>query len=137
MRSWRESILLARGSRRRSLIAYYRSITRISRRPSMAMPWVTSFARWTRALEVRARCDAVKTLFTRWQENVPVEFPHQDLDWRLWSAAAWRARSAVRSQEKALRGVTCWDAGGEAAFGSREWRRPVPGEQWYVMRRQP
>jgi len=91
----------------------------------------------TRALEVRARCDAVKTLFTRWQENVPVEFPHQGLDWRLWSAAAWRARSAVRSQEKALRGVTCWDAGGEAAFGSREWRRPVPGEQWYVMPRQP
>ena len=66
-----------------------------------------------------------------------LEFPHQDLDWRLWSAAAWRARSAVRSQEKALRGVTCWDAGGEAAFGSREWRRPVPGEQWYVMPRQP
>jgi len=95
---------------------------------------VTSAAR---AIEVRARCDAVRTLFKRWLPKAGDARAQRENDWRLWNAAAWRGRRAVRSQEQALRAVTCWDAGTEAAFGSREGRAARPGEQWYVPPRQP
>jgi hypothetical protein len=78
-----------------------------------------------REVEVRSRCDAVRSLLERWGPAA------RATDWRRWNVGAWRARKEVRSQEAALRAVTCWDAGGELPFGTREQREPVKGEQWY------
>jgi hypothetical protein len=81
-----------------------------------------------REAEVRSRCDAVRQLLERWGPKA------RATDWRRWNVGAWQARQEVRSQESALRGVTCWDAGGELPFGTREQRDPVRGEQWYHER---
>ena len=81
-----------------------------------------------REVEVRSRCDAVRQLLQRWGPNA------RATDWRRWNVGAWQARQEVRRQETALRAVSCWDAGGELPFGTREQRDPVQGEQWYHER---
>jgi hypothetical protein len=87
----------------------------------------------SRIEEVKARCDAVRGLFRRWGTGpVDSEAWRQASDWRRWNVGAWRASTAVRANEHALRAVTCWDASGEAAFGDREARASRPGEQWYL-----
>ena len=95
---------------------------------ALLAPPIASPASPVREAEVRMRCDAVRQLLERWGPAAPA------MDWRRWDAGAWRARQAVRSQEGALRSVTCWDAGGELPFGTRERRPPLTGEQWYRER---
>jgi hypothetical protein len=77
--------------------------------------------------EVRARCDAVRSLLTRWGSKGN----QVNGDWRRWNAGAWRAQRAVQSHERELRAVTCWDGGEERPFGAREQRAALPSEQWY------
>lgn len=77
----------------------------------------------SRQPEVRARCDAVKSLLLRWEPASTGK------GWRGWNLGAWRARTAVREHEAALRNVSCWDEGGERPFGTREKRKPQKGEQ--------
>jgi hypothetical protein len=78
-----------------------------------------------REAEVRARCDAVRRLLERWGPAA------QPTDWRRWDLGAWRARQVVRGREGDLRAVSCWDAGAELPFGTRERRAAIKGEQWY------
>jgi hypothetical protein len=85
--------------------------------------------------EVKARCDAVRELLQDWgkqPEANDTRAQRVERDWRRWNLGAARAREIVRANERALREVTCWDENGEAPFGAREWRKPIPGEQWYV-----
>ncbi|HKN68850.1 MAG TPA: DUF4173 domain-containing protein [Gemmatimonadaceae bacterium] len=95
---------------------------------ALLAPPVTQPSTAAREVEVRSRCDAVRQLLERWGPTA------RATDWRRWNVGAWRAHKAVRSQEAALRAVTCWDAGGELPFGTREQRDPVKGEQWYHER---
>ena len=92
---------------------------------ALLAPAVAAPSSPAREAEVRMRCDAVRRLLERWGPAAPAT------DWRRWDAGGWRARQAVRGREAGLRSVTCWDAGGELAFGTREQRTPVKGEQWY------
>jgi hypothetical protein len=75
------------------------------------------------AVEVRARCVAVRLLLNRWGPKAPAK------DWRLWNVGEWRGRSAVRQHESQLRGVTCMGESGEQPFGTRETVPPTKGEQ--------
>jgi hypothetical protein len=86
-----------------------------------------------RLAEVRARCDAVKTLFRRWGSG-PVDWNLRAFggDWRRWNVGAWDASRVMSSHEAALRNVTCLDASGETPFGDRDRRSLRPGEQGYV-----
>jgi hypothetical protein len=81
-----------------------------------------------RIVEVRERCDAVRTLLNEWGRGGTADAR----DWRRWSVGRSRARTAVQTHEAALRAVTCADEAGETPFGSREHRAPARGEQWYV-----
>ena len=89
-----------------------------------------------RGPEVKSRCEAVRELLQKWgnqtTENNNTRAMRVEHDWRRWNLGAARARAVVRSSERQLREVTCWDENGEAPFGAREWRKPIPGEQWYV-----
>src|SRR6185503_9400547 len=87
-----------------------------------------------RSPEVKARCEAVRELLQRWgnQNGENARAQRAEHDWRRWSFGAAKAREVVRANERGLREVTCWDENGEAPFGAREWRKPIPGEQWYV-----
>jgi hypothetical protein len=93
-------------------------------RALLAAP-VTAADSPARDAEVRSRCDAVRNLLERWGPKA------RPTDWRRWDVGGWRARRAVRGNEAGLRLVSCWDAGGEQPFGTREQRTPVMGEQWY------
>jgi hypothetical protein len=92
---------------------------------SLLAPPIAPAGSPAREVEVRARCDAVRRLLERWGPAA------QPADWRRWDLGAWRARQAVRGREGALRAVSCWDAGGELPFGTRERRAAIKGEQWY------
>lgn len=92
---------------------------------ALLAPPVAPSTSGARESEVRIRCDAVRRLLERWGSAAPAT------DLRRWNVGAWRARDAVRSQERALRSVACWDAGGELPFDTRERRAPMRGEQWY------
>jgi len=92
---------------------------------SLLAPPIAPASSPAREVEVRARCDAVRRLLERWGPAA------QPADWRRWDLGAWRARQAVRGQEGSLRAVSCWDAGGELPFGTRERRAAIKGEQWY------
>jgi hypothetical protein len=94
--------------------------------PALIAPPVSRAGSSERPAEVRERCNAVRSILTRWGNG------EETLDWRRWNVSAARARRMVAMNEKALRGVTCWDAAGEAAFGFREHGNPKPGDQWYV-----
>ena len=85
----------------------------------------------SRFTEVKARCNAVRTLLQRWGRagSEPVA---QHRDWRRWNFGAWRAAAAVQGTETELRAVTCMDTTGETPFGDRESRPPRPGEQGYA-----
>lgn len=105
--------------------------------PALVAPPVLPATDRARVLEVRERCDAVRTLFVRWLPGTPKGRATPDPDWRLWNVAAWKARREVRKHEQALRAVTCSDSGQEVAFGYRDWREARPGEQWSVPPREP
>jgi hypothetical protein len=85
---------------------------------------------------VKARCEAVRELLQKWgyqtAESNNTRAQRLEHDWRRWNLGAANARAVVRANERALRDVTCWDENGESPFGAREWRKPIPGEQWYV-----
>jgi Domain of unknown function (DUF4173) len=80
----------------------------------------------SRQEEVKLRCNALKSVLTRWV-GAPAG------DWRRWNVSAQRARRVVVSEEAKLRStVTCLDDGVEKPFGDREKRDSRSGEQWYV-----
>jgi hypothetical protein len=101
---------------------------------ALTSPPVAAAATPGREAEVRARCDAVRTMLNRWMPNTRLdpERARRAGDWRSWSLGAARARNAVRANEAALRAVTCWDNGSEVPFGTRDGRPATLGEQWYV-----
>lgn len=89
-----------------------------------------------RPVEVKARCEAVRTLFARYGTGqLGGNVQGYDTDWRRWNLGGARARRAMRENEQALRAVTCLDASGETPFGDRERRPARPGEQGYVETR--
>jgi hypothetical protein len=92
---------------------------------ALVAPAVTTFGTPAHEGEVRARCDAVRTLLTRWGPSADRQ------DWRQWNVGAWRARAAIETSERELRAVSCWDSGSERPFGDRDRRAPTAGEQWY------
>ena len=93
---------------------------------ALITPPIAALGTSAREAEVRQRCDAVRSLLDAWGSAAPPR------DWRRWNRGTWRARQATREHEEALRAVTCWDAGSERPFGSRDRRPAAPGEQWYV-----
>lgn len=80
-----------------------------------------------RMAEVRQRCDAVRTMFRKWERNGS----DATMDWRRWNIGSWRAQNVVRAHEAVLRQVTCVDESGETPFGTREQHPPARGEQGY------
>jgi hypothetical protein len=86
-----------------------------------------------RLTEVKARCDAVRRLFSRYGSGqFGWNFQGYDNDWRRWNVGSSDAYRAMRENEQALRAVTCLDASGETPFGDRDRRSARPGEQGYV-----
>jgi hypothetical protein len=101
-------------------------------RALLALP-TNSVGTAARTKEVQMRCNAVRSVLTRWgsyaQSRRGEDRPR---DWRSWNYGAWRARTAVQANERGLREVTCWDNNAESRFGLRELRAPRSGEQWYI-----
>jgi hypothetical protein len=93
---------------------------------ALAAPPIAPSGSPVREAEVRARCDAVRDVLTKWGSSATQS------DWRLWNVGTWRAQRLVAHQEHRLRTVTCWDGGTEAAFGDRDRRPAQPNEQWFV-----
>ena len=86
-----------------------------------------------RVEEVKARCDATRSVLMNWGSYAGSRSAVRARDWRSWNYGAWRAGNAVRSDEQALRNVTCWDNGVETRFGLRDLRTPRRGEQWFAV----
>ena len=86
-----------------------------------------------RVEEVKARCDATRSVLMNWGSYAGSRAAVRTRDWRAWNYGAWRAQNAVQSNEQALRNVTCWDSGVEARFGLRDLRTPRRGEQWFAV----
>lgn len=107
---------------------------------ALLAPPVSAATAPARSAEVKARCNAVRSLLSEWLPAAPNDDSRAarlQRDWRRWNLGAARARAVVRANESALRAVTCWDVNGEAPFGDRERRNATPGEQWYVEPRVP
>jgi heme A synthase len=86
-----------------------------------------------RLTEVKARCDAVRSLFGRYGSGqVHWNLQGFDNDWRRWNVGASEAHRVMRASEQELRAVTCLDESGEMPFGDRDRRPARPGEQGYA-----